>query len=40
MVCDGKGLMVIIIRVWENIFGGFFDKSWGGEYFGLNWFLY
>ena len=29
--CDGKGPTVTIIRVKENIFGGFIDKSWGGE---------
>ena len=38
--CDGKGPTVTIIRVRENIFGGFLDKSWGGEYFGPNWFSY
>ncbi|RMX53479.1 hypothetical protein pdam_00017071 [Pocillopora damicornis] len=29
--CDGKGPTVTIIRVRENIFGGFLDKSWGGN---------
>ena len=29
--CDGKGPTVILIRVQQNIFGGFLDKNWGGE---------
>ncbi|XP_078344004.1 uncharacterized protein LOC144629648 [Oculina patagonica] len=29
--CDGKGPTVILIRVQQNIFGGFLDKSWGGN---------
>ncbi|XP_078344750.1 uncharacterized protein LOC144630294 [Oculina patagonica] len=29
-LCDGKGPTVILIRVQQNIFGGFLDKNWGG----------
>ena len=29
--CDGKGPTLILIRVQENIFGGFLDKNWGGK---------
>ncbi|KAJ7382748.1 hypothetical protein OS493_033033 [Desmophyllum pertusum] len=28
--CNGKGPTVILIRVQQNIFGGFLDKNWGG----------
>lgn len=29
--CDNKGATVTIIRVGENIFGGYSDVSWDGE---------
>ena len=29
--CDGKGPTVILIRVQQNIFGGFLDNNWGGK---------
>ena len=30
--CDGKGPTVTIVQVGSYIFGGYTDKSWGGEY--------
>lgn len=30
--CDGKGPTVTIVQVGNYIFGGYVDKSWGGEY--------
>ncbi|KAJ7382746.1 hypothetical protein OS493_033031 [Desmophyllum pertusum] len=29
--CDGKGPTVILIRLQQNMFGGFLDKNWGGN---------
>ena len=29
--CDNKGPTLILIRVQQNIFGGFLDKNWGGK---------
>ena len=31
--CDGKGPTVTIVQVGSYIFGGYTDKSWGGEYY-------
>ena len=30
--CDGKGPTVTIVQVGSYMFGGYTDKSWGGEY--------
>ena len=30
--CDGKGPTVTIVQVGSYVFGGYTDKSWGGEY--------
>ena len=30
--CDGKGPTVTIAQVGSYVFGGYTDKSWGGEY--------
>ena len=33
--CDGKGPTVTIVQVGSYIFGGYTDKSWGGEYLSI-----